>query len=518
MPQQDAITIATLQNMAEGGFQNIPTDTQSGNVYRPIGVGQTGGRMAPLDSMFSYWIDYVGDPDEALQRNPAFFEKIAMHPDVQGAMRKRERNVASFPDSIIPNPRAQNRHVAKLVANYVGDVWSKIPQRHQLYENMQQAVLYGGMGIEWVWHRDNTGAFPIEYPVAWFPMHKSRFVFDRLGNMALRTRETSVWGTYIKANDVSQYLWKGGKNPPLGKFCYHVYRRQPGTWENPGLEGYIYYGIGECVALYYVVTFDWFVLNQRVEWLQTFARPARFLWYPDGDPVQNQTAEVVSAIQNQSVITMPRAPGMDKDGLFAVEQMEVPSASYDAMDNFQSTWARPKINIILLGSAEEQQQEEGKGGYSSHVSRQESGPKVYYAYDAMNIESTINTQLIPAIVWWKFPNLPLEYMPRLQLDTDQGKDRKQELEILEGAQKLGLPITISYAQRQTGIPAPEKDEPLLEAPQPAMGEGMPGEAPPGAAPPGMKGKAEAGTDGGQEAAANAPDRAMPRGANGTPMN
>lgn len=521
MPQ-DAITVATLQNMAEGGFQNIPTDSQSGQVWRPVAVGQPGGRTAPIDSMFTAWIDYVGDPDESLQRNPGFFEKIGLHPVVQGAIRKRQRNVASFPDSIIPNPRAQNRAVAKLVANYVGDVWSKIPSRHQLYENMQLAVLFGGMGIEWIWHRDNTGAFPIEYPVAWFPMSKTRFVFDRLMNMSIKTRETSVWGSYVKANDVSEYLWKDGKNPPLGKFCYHTYQKEPGTWENPGLEGYLYYGKGEVVPLYYVVTFDWYVLNQRVEWLQTFSRPARILWYPDNDPLSNQTPGAVAAIQNQSVITLPRTPGLDKDSLFAVEQMEVPHASYDAMENFQK-WCKDQINIILLGSAEEQQQgEDGKGGYSSHVSRHESGPKMYYAYDAMNIESTINNQLIPAIVWWKFPNLPLEYMPRLKLDADQGKDRKQEVEILKGIQKLGLPITVSYAQQQTGAPPPEKDEALLQAPAPAMGDGAggpPGE--PGSVPPGMKGKAEPGSDGGQESVANEPHRAMPRGSNGqgpAPMN
>lgn len=455
----DAITAKTIAYLTEGGGYRIPADSGMGNLYRPFAGAQDGSRVSTLETLYEFWINDVPDPDEALRLDPNIRMKLRMHPDVAAAMRKRELTVASFPDRIEPNPDATDSHVAKQVSDYVGWVWRQIPKRQLLYQQMQGAVMDGGRGHEWMWHREANG---IERPVQFSAVDKSRFIFDRLGNLALRTRTEPVWGSYVMANPQSQVR----NDFPRGKFTYHMHRQEPGPWDDPQLEGYMYFGCGEDVALYYVTTFDIFVLRMRVKWLEMFGFPPTDIYYPHNMPeFIGKLKTLVSQVGHETIATIPRLTGPTEgeiDSLFKVQYRNVPTMSYDAFQTFSDKYTKPRVDSILLGSAEEGQKSE-QGAYSEHIARQDSGPQIWFKWDARNIASTIQAQLIPPIVWGRFPNLPIEYMPIFKLEAKEERDRRQEGEILELGTKL-VPVAEEEVYDKLGLRKPKEGEKTVTNP------------------------------------------------------
>lgn len=430
----------------------IPNDSGLGGLYRPFARGDAGGRLSTLETLWDFFIDDVPDPDEALRLNPEFLQQLHMHWDVQAAMRKREFTVSAMPDSVDPNPDAPDKSVAEQVAKYCQWAWNQLPDRFKLYEMMQYAVLSGGVGVEFDWHREVTG---VERPVHYHVVDKSRFLFDRRGNMCLRTRDYPVWGVRIPQAEASRYV----KQYPLGKFIYHTHRRQPGTWDRPELEGYMYYGMGEDVTLYYPVTFDNFVMRFRMKWLEKFGIPPTVLYHLDNeDP--SRIRQIADSLRGESIITIPKGMGgKDEDGanmFFKLEQLAVPTMTNDAFANFSKEWTKPKIDQILLGSAEEQQKGES-GGYADHVSRNDSGPQVWFKRDARNIAETITTQILPAIARGRYPNLPAQYLPVFKIEPKEERDRAQEMEIASKAAAM-VPLVEDEVYERSGFRKPKPDE------------------------------------------------------------
>lgn len=473
----------TLRLFQEGGAYRIPADTGLGGLYRPFAVPGAGRdeRTATLETLYDFWINNVPDPDEAIRADPQFRDKLRMHPDVVSAMRKREKTVASYPDRIEPNPKGPDQELARKIADAVDEDWRSIPRLPQLYVHLQSAVLEGGAGVEFKWRRRPDGS---EHPVDWFPIHKSRFVRDRLGNLALRTRLNPVWGANIAPNPTDLAQRTSNKPDDLapldqivsGKFLYHVYRQEPGTWDRPELEGYVYWGAGEDIALYYPVTFDVFVLRARMKWIEKYGDPPTDIYYPEaaaGDPQITQTLKrIADSVRGESITIIPfTMPGstIEQNG-WQVHQRDVPGPSYDAFERFSDGWVKKRVDAILLGSADENQKAE-HGGYSDHVSRKESGPQVFFTYDAANISGTINSQLMPAMVQGRFPNLPPEYWPIHKLEPKEERDRSQEAEIIESVSAL-VPLSEDEVYEKTGFRKPNPGEKTISNPGQQPGGGM----------------------------------------------
>lgn len=469
----DNTAIITLRNLGTAGtFKQLP-DSGMGPLTRPF-ARPDGGPVSTLETLFDFFIDDVPDPDEALKLNPKIREQLRMHPDVVSAMRKRELTVAGFPDRIDPNPAASNQDAAKFIAGEVEKVWRNLPNLHHLYQQMESAVMDGGIGLEFIWRREGQ----VEFPFRWQAIHKSRIVYDRLGNMAIRTRYQPVWGAYVAANA------ENINEPPLifpqGKFIYHMHRMEPGTWDQPELEGYRYFGVGEDVSLYYVITFDVFVLKFRMKWLEKFGMPPTDVYYPDSMPqYQSNLKSIAAQVRGESVCTIPRMAGKEINSLFEVKTREVPKMSYDAFESFSERYTKPRVDSILLGSAEEGQKTDGKGGYSDHVSRRDSGPQVWFKWDATNISSTLNAQLIPAITRGRFPNIPQDLIPIHRIEPKEERDRLQELQLIEGGSKL-VPLAESEVYERLGYRKPNVDEKTISGG--GLGEGNPFET----MPPQMK--------------------------------
>lgn len=451
------VELTTLHLMSEGGSQYQPVDSMAGGVWRDQLAGAQGGRLATLETMWDFWINNVVDPDEAMARDPDILTRMYMHPDVSAAMNKRSFTVASYPEKVEPNKAAKNPELAKLVADYVNSCWERLPNRLHLYQEMQTAVLEGGTAFEFIWKKEVDGT---ERPVNFFQIHKTRIVFDRMGNMAIRTRRTPVWGSYVSAamqggqENVERFL--------LGKFIYHQHKRAPGRWAQPGLEGYQYFGLGEDVALYYPITFDIFIMRQRMRFLEKYGDPPIDIYGPDNGPgvTKDGIARVAASVRGESVCFFPRPVGTGKEHDFwLLKQRDVPAMSNDAFERFQQGYTTRKVDKILLGSAEESERSDA-GSYSGDVVRHQGGPEVLYLFDATNIGNTISQQVFPAIAMSKWPGLPPEYWPILKLSPKEERDRNLEAEIIEQAVTL-VPVPEAEIYDRLGIRKPINDEPTV---------------------------------------------------------
>lgn len=453
MPNDTLTNRITIAKMLEGGSQVVLPDSGSGQVWRPNASATPGGRVATLETLYDYWIDNVPDPRWAYQINPNIYNHLRTHPDVVAARRKREYTVASFPWRFDPNPVGEDKASAALAADYCTWVFSQISNKHQIFREMQEAVIDGSRAHEWQWHREATG---FQRPFKANPVDRTRFLFDRMGNMALKTRFQPVWGTYVMSDPqvpVPESAF------PRGKFTYHVHIRMPGTWEQTGLEGYVYYGLGEDVALAYVLTYDTFVLRFRMKWLEKFAMPPTDIYYPDSmQQFVPQMKKIATAVRGESSTQIPRPAGEKYDDYFHIEQRQVPSPSYDAMADFSENWTKPRIDAILLGDVTPPKKKQG--GYSNKVQEQDAGPQVWFKWDSVNLSSTLTDQLIPAIMQFgpeQISRMASSYFPIFRLEAKEERDIIQECAIIAQTSKF-VPLAVNEIYSRTGFRVPSVGE------------------------------------------------------------
>ena len=460
-----ATTAVTMRLMQEGGQQRIPVDSGTGGLNRPFARGTGDGRVASLETLYEFWINNVPDPDSALAQNPNFDEVARQQPDVHACMRLRELTVAKCPANILPSTdKSADPKLAIQVADYVNDVLNGLSNRVNLYQNMQQAVLLGGQGIEFTWA--NVNGF--ERPVDFYPVHKSRFVFDRMGNLALLTRTTPVWGSYVQsaphrtdANTppIAPKKFKTGEmafHPPRGKFIYHKYMSGCGSWHRPADEGYIYYGRGEDTYLYIPVTFDQFCMRFNMKAIERGGMPLAVLTYPDSDGISSQVESIAKSIRGEGVVSIPRQVGQDPDGLYKLEFPDISGDGGEMYERFYKSRIKPAIEKILLGGADLLEQSE-KGGYASSVAQRSSGPAILFEYDCKNIDETINLQLIPSIVQARFRGLGSEYFPKHALTPERSQDQALQMEVLTAGAAL-VKVPESYIYAAMGANPPKKNE------------------------------------------------------------
>ncbi len=444
----------TIRQLTEGGSQLVVPDSGTGGVWRPSLQGTQGGRIATPETLYDFWINHVPDPAWAKAINPMIYSHLRTHPDVVAARRKREYRVASFPWRFDANPTAQDKQGASLAANYCTWVFGQISNVHHIFREMQEAVVDGSRAHEYMWHREADGS---ERPFKAIPVDRTRFVFDRMGNMALRTRFQPVWGAYVMSNPQDPVPESAF---PRGKFTYHIHLRAPGGWENPQIEGYVYYGLGEDVALAYVLLYDTFVLRFRMKWLEKFGMPTIDVYYPDAMSQYVPTArKLVDSVRGESACLIPRIAGEEYNSYFEIKQREVPSPSYDAMADFSNDWTRPRIDSILLG--EYNTGNKGKQqGYSSKVQEQDAGPQVWFQYDSMNINSTISEQLVPAIIQYgpeSVRNLPVSCYPLFKLEAAQDRDLMQSVGLAKQLSTL-VPLSVREIYSNCGYRVPTDGE------------------------------------------------------------
>lgn len=466
--EPDAITARSTDIMLAQGQYRVPIDSGYGDVYRPFATGFSDQRILTLETLYDFFINNVPDPDTAMAQDPNFDEKMENHPDVAASMRTRELTVASLPWRIDASKKEGIDHdLAGKVQSYVEDVFNSMVNLVEMYRQMERAVLLGGQGHEWVWAKVDGHERPVEY----YPVHKSRFVFDRLGNQAVLTRTTPVWGAYVNRPPHrmpnSEFAW----STPGGRFVYHKYMAEGGPWQRPAAEGYLYWGRGEDTRLYIPVQFDHFVIRFRMKWLEKHGMPLTILHHPD-NVSSSQIDAVAKSLRGESIVRLPKPVGKEKDHWYALEFIDPPKGGYDAFQQFQDGYVKQRIERLLLGSSGVYDGGSGggggeSGGYAASVNRRDAGPQIIFRYDAMNISESLNVQLIPYIVWGRWPGLDDKYFPRHVMEPKEEKDQKQRMELAEMAARL-VPIRKDEIYEAAGFDRPkEGDEDVVYTPEAA---------------------------------------------------
>lgn len=485
----DASVIQAIRQLQSAGRMTIPVDSGIGQIGRPRAVGPQGGRIASAETFFDFYINNVPPPDIAKQMDPDIEQKCRLHPDVAAAHQKRIISVSAMPWRIEPNPDAPEPHYAKEIADHVRKVLKNIPNLNWVIKHLQYAVLVGGQGLEVQWNQEVNG---VEIPVAINPVHMSRFSWDRQGNLALLTRYTPVWGSYISGNPQWQQTTNGGGRAgvpvgnglPHGRFIYHIFQQGQGQWDHPEFQGFEYAGIGLDIPLYYVVTWDIFCLKFRMKFLERYAIPPTWLYAPMNRLTSRETLQICDSLRGESVVRMPRMAGQPYDNEYHAEQPAAPTGSFDFFSSHTDGYTLPRVNaIMLLSSSEAKGQGEGGGkseGYSSTVANKDAGPALLYKDDAQNISQTINNQFIPSIVWGRYPNERKEYFPIFSLEPKEEKDRMQELQIAKAASEL-VPISEDHVYDVADLPKPQPNQKTVGGQQQGQ-QGMPAGGQPGTPP------------------------------------
>jgi hypothetical protein len=435
------------------GQYRVPIDSGYGDVYRPFATGYSDQRILTLETLYDFFINHVPDPDSAMIQDANFDEKLENHPDVASAMRIRELTVASLPWRIDPSEATGiDPSTAEQIRSYVEDVIKNLPNLVEFYRQMERAVLQGGHGHEFVWARDSLGR---ERPVEYFPVHKSRFVFDRVGNMAILTRTTPVWGAYVNKSPTRMPDGEMAWDTPGGRFIYHKYMAEGGPFGRPASEGYIYWGRGEDTRLFIPVTFDHFVMRFRMKWLEKHGMPHTVLWHPDNWHDED-VRKIARSARGEAVTMIPKPPGKAKDHFFDLDWKEPSKMGYDAFQEFQDKWVKVRVDRLLLGAANTQDDGE-KGGYAGKAMLREAGPQIIFRYDAGNISDTLNSQIIPYIVWGQWPGCPKEYFPKHVMEPKEEKDEKARLEVAQLAAQL-VPLRKDEVYDAAGFTRPKEGD------------------------------------------------------------
>ena len=449
-----AMDIRSLQMMAEGGDMRIPTDSGMGGLYKPFATGEYGGRIATLETLYDFFINNVPDPDLAMAQDPNFDEKIRQQPDVHACMRLRELTVASMPRRIEPSKeRGIDLDLAQKVADYVDDVFKGLPNPSELYRQMQMAVLMGGVGFEWIWERVNG----YERPVMANQIHKSRFVFDRLGNMAILTRTNPVWGAYVGRDPTRMPNGEAAWLTPGGKFMYHKYMAEGGPWYRPASEGFNYWGRGEDGNLYVPVTFDNFVVRFRLKWIEKHGMPLTILYHPDNQAMSSEVTRIANSLRGESIVTIPRPVGENTaEYMYKLDFIDPPSNGYDAFQEFSEKWTRPAVEKILLGGANLLEVGD-RGSYAATVAQRDAGASIIFRYDALKLDETLNIQLIPYIVNARWPGIPRAYYPKHTMAPEEEVDQELRMRLIQQAAEM-VPVRRTDVYSAAGLERPMQNE------------------------------------------------------------
>lgn len=459
------------------GNQAIPKDSGLGNVGRPFAEsasGQRGDRVATLETLYEFFINNVPDPDEALAQNSNADEIIRKHPDVHSAMRLRELTVASMPWHVEASdaPGIDDK-LAKRIADYTQEVFNRIPGITDLYRMMQSAVLQGGTGVEWIWKPRNGAEVPVNY----FPVHKTRFTFDREGRMAILTRTTPVYGSYVSPGNAgatgvqepspnaayAPYMKQlatingmGAYRALPGKFMYHKYMSEGGSWHRPAGEGYVYWGRGENANLWNLVCFDNFAVRFRMKWLERFGFPLTIVYYPAADEnAKDRLVEVAESIKNETIASVPHPADGPPDQWYKIDYQQPSMQGTDAFSVFTEQYIKPRVEKILLGGANLLQVGD-VGSYGATVDQRDAGADIIFRYDAQRISDTLNQQMVPHIVRSRWPDCPEEYLPKHIMAPKEAVDKQYELSTIQMAATM-VPVQKTDVYKAAGVEAPNED-------------------------------------------------------------
>jgi phage gp29-like protein len=441
-----------------------------------------GERYGGLDKFFlTLVMGVVEDPDYALRKDPKVYRRMQRDPQIYYCIEVRKSATAGLPWTVIPPDEFQKDPMASQIAHEAEQRIKRVPQLNLLFKNILDAFLPGMSVNELVWKIDSQGKYVVKEH---FPQDKTRFKFDRDGNLRLLQPAQPIIGVEV----------------PTHKYITHIFNIADGSWLNPEDAGYIFYGKGLAdTPLYHYFYFKMIALRYLLRGLERYGNPFKVFYSgPQNPQLAAKMSEILSALQNDSVVGIPGKKGETN--------VEVTRAASGA-DIFISLmeYVDKLITRAILGQ-ELMTEMPGVGSYAAAQVHASVFARIVENDKAL-LQDTLNKTLMSYDAMLNTPQVPPEMWPTFSFKKEALIDASNFLSIVQKATSLGMLVSESQVRELTGLAAPEEGEGIIGGP--AM-MGMGGAGGPDEPPPGKSDKKEGnGADKGKQKAPK-PGAAKPK--------
>ena len=404
---------------------------------RPFMVGQ---RSAHFDTLFAFYIDLVGDPSRARQKDPDIQNRMRQDLQVLACLQVRKLATIQLRREWLA---ADDTPEAKIVASKFEAWFDNQYRTTEALNNLLDAILDGISIQEIVWDiMEEDYSFGIQ---RLFPCFKDRFVFSKDGKLALLTRRNVFYGDLT-------HPWQ---------FIKHVYNPSGGAWAQPEDEGRLYWGKGLEDNIFPNYYFKTIVLNLYTRWLQRLASGVLIGRYPEKNPQGRAiTQELLQAYQEDEELAFPSGEEWD------IEITEATRAPADTFLSFIEYMDR-QISKAFLGSTLIMDQGDVGSQSLGEVHERTTFGRVT-EFDRAGLIETINTELVP--VMGHINQIPKVLWPKFDMPLDETSPASlQILEAFQLLQGLGYDISMEMVSEKTGFRQPKPGERVLNMPMPVLG-------------------------------------------------
>lgn len=381
-------------------------------------------------SAFSSFMKFWPNPDKVQQYQSngtgldLYIEMPKQDPDLAGIIRQRSLGVAAKTWEVQPfddTPESEE------IAAFVNENLNRLPEFTDIRQKMAETFWMGFSVFEVIWEINESGAVTI---ADLRDRHQNRFRFSMEGTLQYKVSATSnEWKDAEPMKFITLKHNVRGENPygsPLAQSCYLSF------WIklDAGLK-------------------NWAIATEK------FAMPTPHVKY--GNQLKDEEKEALKEaadgwMADNSIVT---SNNIEIQLLEAVRQ----GAPYESLLRYIiEAYGRAILGQSKTTSASK------FGTRGDTVVGQDLQDDIIQA-DAEKTSAAIN-QAIKWLVDFNFPNAA--GYPSFWINYEPQKDRKAIIEVLSAAANSGVPVPVSYALEELGIPMQVGDEPLLTSTTPVI--------------------------------------------------
>jgi len=392
-------------------------------------------QFAGFDKLFLTLVEgIVEDPDFALRKDSRIYERMARDPQIYYCLAVRRAATAGLSWSITPQDAYEKDTKAQEIASAAEKRIRRIPQFNELIDNILDALLPGLSVNELCWQIDNGEYIITEH----YPRNKDRFIFDREGNLRLRSQRAPTRGTPV---------------PPY-KFITHRFNISDGSWIRPQEAGYIYFGRGLAdTPLYHYFYFKVQILRAMMRALERVGIPQKFFYTSSqSKALADKMHEILSSLENDATVVIPGKKGeMNVDVTRAVASTQTFSAAIEYIDKL--------ITRAILGQ-ELMTQMPAVGSYAAAQVHASVFDRIVES-DRLLVQDTLNRSLMLYDAQLNTPELPRELRPRFTFKRAPRIDIPLFLQSVTAAAHLGVSVSEVQFRELTGLREPREGEGVI---------------------------------------------------------
>ena len=335
---------------------------------------------------------------------------------------KRKNAILSVDWKIDPPPNPSPAEKAN--AEYLGEVIANLGGFEDFLLGLMDGIGFGYSNIEIEWSMIERQWLPdalCPRPASWFTLAQDN-------QNELRLRDNTPGGAVLN---------------PFG-WVKHVHRAKSGHIARCGLHR----------VLAWPYLFKNYAIRDLAELLEIYGIPIRLGKYPSGigDGEKATLLRAVTELGHAAAGIIPEA--------MAIEFQSAAQGTHEphlAMNE----WAERSVSKAVLGGTLTSQAD-GKSSTNALGNVHNEVRHDLLASDARQVSATVVRDLFYPILALNHGNVSdLRRLPRLMFDVRELEDFTAFSTALPNLVDVGTPVPVSWVQKNLGIPAPLKDEPVL---------------------------------------------------------